>query len=140
MNSNELLPEFVLSVVFFEDCAKIFEIAGAPFLLEDDRIIYASDQALVVIIADELIETAKGLNQLILVFINKNYDLIKKNYSNSNYKPVLFGSFCTFLDILPLRLKKLTMFSSKKNKNLCVLEKTQFLSVLLLFIDCCHVR
>jgi hypothetical protein len=68
VNSNELLPESVLSVVFIEDCAKIFEIACAPFLLEDDRIIYASDQALVVIIADELIETAKGLNQLIISF------------------------------------------------------------------------
>ena len=66
MNSNELLFESVLSVVFLEDRAKIVEIACAPFLLEDDRLIYASDQALVVILANELVKTANGLNQYII--------------------------------------------------------------------------
>ena len=64
MDSNELLFESIFLVIFFKDRSKIVEIAGAPFLLKNDRLIYASDEVLVVILAHQLVQTSKEFKSI----------------------------------------------------------------------------
>mgnify|MGYP003334437472 CR=1 FL=1 len=101
MDSDELFFESILLVVFFEDRAKVVEVASAPFVFEDDSIvlIYSRDQAFVMIFPHEFVQAILVLNLSFDKFFRiKQYYKIK-NFPFSFFLGLLGHRFLAFEEV-----------------------------------------